>query len=1068
MKKTFASAFVLAALSLSASADNIRFAYRPSLSPDGKQLYFSYDGDIFSVPVSGGQASAIINIGGEESFPIVSPDGKYIAFSSDLQGNTDVYIVPVAGGEVKQLTYNDATDTPTSWSADSKYVYFESTRSSARKTSYRVAIDGSTPEVLFKGFFNTIVNVVENPKTGEFLFNESNESISFPTRKRYVGDHNPNIKSWNPKSNDYKELTDYEGKDQWPMVDKNGNIYYVSDALNKESNIVKYVKGGEPVQLTSFDKSVQNPKISFDGSAIVFLKDYEINVLDTKSGKVNVPQISINANPVEVKRQFAEQKPSAAAVSPDGKKFALVIRGQLYISDTKCKYLQLLNTPSNERVSEVIWGDDNKTVFYIRTDKGWTNVYKISADNTGSESPVYVSNNNSKGLSVSSKRNRFAFIDGSHSVILCDMKSGMSEKIADAEFWSFQNYDIAFSADDQYIAFEAMNMFEPDVYIYSVKDKKVTNLTNSASTDGSMVFSPDGKYMYLLSNPTATSYPRGSRTSLYKLPLQKYDTPYKSDTFDKLFSEDNDKKDEKKPEPTVADSKKGKKADAKKAESTEKPEAKKADKEDKSITIDYNDVYRRMTRVERGGSQSSPYVFNGKNKKLLIYASFGDNGRGVYALDLDDPEAKPKEIKFGAGAPAYGSFFSSENDLYALSNGSIFKIDVNSLNATKTDVSKNVEKVLADEFAQMFYETWAVLEQNYYDVNFHGTDWQADRDYYASLLPYVRTRNNLRTIIQDMLGELNSSHLGFTSTGAEESTATRVRTLQTGIVFNEKSPYKVDHILAESPADKVSIDVKKGDELVAVNGQRVDQSKNREMYFTGAVNSDEIKLTFKRGGKEHDVKIHTIGTSDLRPLAYHEWEEQKKAMVEEKGNGRIAYIHMQAMGDSDLENFLLCMNTDAVHKDALILDLRYNNGGNVHKEVIDFLRQRRSFEWAYRDFPSVTHPNVTPADKPIVVLVNEHSLSDAEVTSNGIKTLGIAKLVGTETYRWIIFTSSVRLLDGSTCRMPAWGCFNVNGEDLEHVGVKPDIHVKNTFKDRITDKDPQLDAAIKEVLSQLK
>ena len=151
------------------------------------------------------------------------------------------------------------------------------------------------------------------------------------------------------------------------------------------------------------------------------------------------------------------------------------------------------------------------------------------------------------------------------------------------------------------------------------------------------------------------------------------------------------------------------------------------------------------------------------------------------------------------------------------------------------------------------------------------------------------------------------------------------------------------------------------------------------------------------------------------------------------------------------------------------LRLRYNNGGNVHKEVIDFLRGQAHFEWSYRDFPKTSHPNVAPAGKPIVVLVNEHSLSDAEVTSNGIKTLGIAKLVGTETYRWIIFTSSFRLLDGSTLRMPAWGCYSVvDGSDLENTGVKPDIYVRNTFKDRIEGKDPQLDAAIREVLTQLK
>ena len=185
------------------------------------------------------------------------------------------------------------------------------------------------------------------------------------------------------------------------------------------------------------------------------------------------------------------------------------------------------------------------------------------------------------------------------------------------------------------------------------------------------------------------------------------------------------------------------------------------------------------------------------------------------------------------------------------------------------------------------------------------------------------------------------------------------------------------------------------------------------------------------------------------------------------GKNRIAYIHMRDMMVGELNNFYRDMYTVAVGKEALILDLRFNNGGNVHKEVIDFLRQKAHFNWGYRDFATNPHPNVTPGDMPIVVLVNERSLSDAEVTSNGIKELGIATIVGTETYRWIIFTTGCRMMDGSSLRLPAWGCYSLDGKDLESTGVKPDIYVKNTFKDRLEDKDPQLETAIKEALKQL-
>ena len=1026
MKRLFLLAAALLAVA-SVSGQNLRFASRPSLSPDGETLYFSYLGDIYAVPASGGQAMSLVAMQGQENHPLVSPDGKWLAFSSDINGNLDVFVIPVKGGSAVQLTYHEANDFPVSWSPDSKTIYFESQRSGARRTTYRVAVTGGTPQLLFDGYFTTVVNLVENPKDGTFYFNESGESINFPTRKRYIGDHNPNIQSWNPKKKQYKELTDYIGKDTWPMVDAKGNLYYVSDELNKESNIVKYVSGGKPEQLTRFDRSVQYPRIAWNGSKIAYLLDYEIHLLDPASGKDFVPQINVSTGDVAVRRSFEKQTPTAAAVSPDGKKMAYAIRGFLYVSDPKGKFFQRLATPEDERVHEVVWGSDNKTLYYTRTQRGWVDLFRITADNKGAETAVYTSERNVQSLTVSHKGDKLAFIDGDRFVMMHDTKAGTTEKVADAQFWSFSRYNLSFSWDDNWLAFDAMDRFEPDIFLYSLADKKLMNLTNSASTEQNPLFSPDGKYLFMIANPTSSSFPRGSSGMLYKLPLQKYDSKFKSDTFDQLF-------------------------DAKKPA------------KDSVVRIDTKDVYTRLVPVERSGRQMGPYLYPAKGKTLLFYSTFSDGVREVRALDIDDPEAKPKPVK-GLGP---GTFFGSKEGLYHLSRGKVNRIDPNSLSVTEVPASVDVDKTLSDEFSQMFYEAWAVLAQNFYDVNYHSADWVAVRDRYAAFLPDIKSRDQLRTLMADLLGELNSSHLGFSSMGGEEKTETKMHSIVTGILFDNQDPYTVAGILPETAADKVEIDIRKGDKLVAVDGKRVVPSVNREKYLSTPLQKDEVKLTFNRAGKEFDVKVHTMSPMAFRDRQYKQWEDNCKDKVEKDGKGKIAYIHMRAMGGTDLDDFLMKMHNYAVNYDALILDLRYNNGGNVHQEVIDFLRQRQHFQWSYRDFPKVSHPNVTPSDKPIVVLVNEHSLSDAEVTSNGIQTLGLAKLIGTETYRWIIFTSGVQLIDGSTSRMPAWGCYNNAGQDLEFLGVKPDIYVKNTFQDRITGADPQLDAAIKEVLRQLK
>lgn len=1020
---------LLAAAVLAVSAlrgENLRFASRPSLSPDGGTLYFSYLGDIYTVPASGGRAMSLVSMKGNQNHPLVSPDGKWLAFSSDINGNQDVYVVPLAGGPALQLTWHEANDFPVCWSPDSKTVYFESQRSGARRTTYRVNVEGGTPQLLFDGYFTTVVNLAENPKDGTFYFNESGESINFPTRKRYVGDHNPDIQSWNPKKKRYEALTDYIGKDTWPMVDASGTLYYVTDRFNRESNIVRHVPGGDPLRLTSFDRSVQYPRIAWNGSKIAYLLDYEIHLLDPATGRDEVPQITVSGADPSVRRSFEKQTPSAAAVSPDGKKLAWVIRGFLYVSDPKGKYFQLLGTPQDERVHEVKWGSDSKTLYYTRTQKGWVDLFRIPADNTGTETAVYTSESNVKGLTVSHKGDKIAFVDGSDKVMLLDANTGRTEKLADAEFWSFQRYILSFSWDDAYLAFEAMDRFEPDIFLYSFSDKKLMNLTCSASTEQEPVFSPDGKYLFMVASPTSSSFPRGSSGQLYKLPLQKYDTRFKSDAYDSLFGT-------------------GKKAP------------------DSVVRIDTKDIFERMIPVERGGRQMGLYLYPAKGKTLLLYSSYANGVMEVHALDIDDPEAKPKTVK----GLSSGSFFGSPEGLYHIARGKVSKIDPQSLSVTEVPVSVSVDKTLGDEFSQMFYEAWAILAQNFYDVNYHDADWTAVRDRYAAFLPYIKSRDQLRTLMADLLGELNSSHLGFTSSGSEEKTETKIHSVMTGILFDNDDPYAVASVLPGSAADKVEIDLRKGDRLVAVDGVRTEPSANRERYFATPLEKEEVKLTFSRSGREFEVKVHTMSLAVQRNLEYKQWEEACKARVEQEGAGKIAYVHMRAMGGEDLNSFLMQMHTYAVNRDALILDLRYNNGGNVHKEVIDFLSQRQHFQWSYRDFRKVSHPNVTPSDKPIVVLVNEHSLSDAEVTSNGIQTLGIAKLVGTETYRWIIFTSSVGLIDGSSSRMPAWGCYNNAGEDLEFVGVKPDIYVKNTFKDRITGADPQLDAAIREVLRQL-
>ncbi len=1024
---SFAAAMFAAVVSY---ASDLYFASAPSLAPDGSQIYFSYAGDIYKADSGGGQAYMVVSMGANEGFPKVSPDGKYLAFSSNVQGNYNVYIVPVKGGEIRQLTYNDATDHPVSWSPDSRYIYFESNRYNSIST-YRVAAEGGTPERLFPHYFNTIANLVQNPVTGEFYFNESTESYRFATRKGYKGDHNPDIKSWDPKTKEFKVLTDYRGKDIWPMTDIKGNLYYVSDQANGEANIVRHSDGKN---LTTFDESVQYPSISADGSRIVFLKGYRIHLLETATGGVSVPALEVAKRPVMPDIQVNTGRPEAFALSPDSKKLAFAFRGMLFVSDSKGNFVTRLTTPQNEKVEDVVWASDNKTLYYTRTNKGWSSIFRQSADQPGNESKVHAPDASVTSMSVSGKGDKVAFIEGGKAIMLLNIQDGSVKELSKHEFWAFQGYKISFSPDDRYITYTAVNMFDRDVFIYDLLNMSLTNITNSANVENDPVFGPQGNELFMVAGRTSTSFPRGASTQLYKVPLYKKAEPFRSAEYDKLFA--------------AADTAKGKKATPPRA------------------AFELRDIQRRYSAIMRRGTQGNPFVMSSGGKDFLLFNSNHEGEQALYVQELKDWDAPAMQRVKGAGAVF--SYSRGGNVLLGADREGLYRIDPASASATKITIKHNFSKNINSEFEQMFHEVWATLEQNFYDHNFHGVDWKAKRDYYSAFLPMVESRGNLRTLINDMLNELNSSHMGFNSFGKEEEAPSSYSTVATGLMFKEGNPYTLDRIVRGSPADFTGNPLKEGDKLVSVNGVAVNPGFNREFYFTGASAPKELSLLFERDGNQIAVNLHTFSSAQLRSLLYAEWEDLNRERTEAFSGGKAAYVHMRDMGDESLERFMIDMHTYAVHKEALVLDLRFNNGGNVHKEVLDFLAAREHFRWSHRDNPQSSHPNVTPANKPLVVLINERSLSDAEVTSNGIKTLSLATLVGTETYRWIIFTAGARLVDGSQVRLPAWGCYTLDGKNMEFEGVAPDIYIRNTFKDRVESRDPQLEKAVEEVMRQLK
>ena len=779
---------------LSAQDNNTYFLSNPCLTPDGQTVIFSFEGDLWKANTNNGQAVRLTAMQGYEASPRVSPDGKWIAFTGRQYGNADVFVMPINGGDVKQITYHSSNDDVSSWSWDSKYIYFTSNRM-GQAAGFKVNAGGGTAQRVFGNyFFQFDHNLVEHPGTGEIFFNDTWESSTQSQRKRYKGPFNPDIQSYNLKTKQHKKYTDWQGKDFAATIDRNGNMYFISDEANGEYNLYTLDKGNKK-GLTRFSSSIKFPQVNANGGKIVFEKDYQLFLYDVKTdaaGKLNIAIIRNNTLPKE-KDFDVKGKISAYDISPDGKKMAFVSRGELFVGDVEGKFIQQLNRRSSERVNEVKWLSDNRTLLINQTLDGYNNLYSIGADGNGILKQLTATPKNSRSIVLNKKRTHAVYLSGRDEVKLLDLKTLQSKTIVKDEIWGFQNSDPGFSPNGEYVLFTAIRNFEQDIFVHNIKENKTTNLTNTGVTEAGPIWAPDGKSIFFTSQRLKPSYPFGMQNArVYRVPLENVDEPYRLDKFNELFKEE-------------------------KKDTIKKDSAKKVTPIDtlKSIVIDTDLIMERFEQISPSlGAGFLNAVYQKADKTTVLYSSNHGEAKTALWKTILEPFEQNKTEKIAGTDNGQGYDIVEVSDkMYVQFGGNIYKLNLEGNKVDPINISYTFRRNLSEEFDQMFYETWAQVEENFYDENFHGLNWSKTKDYYKQFLPYLNTRADIRVMLNDMLGELNSSHQGFGTTGDDETIVLQNQTMETGIIFEEDKPYQVKYIVRRSAADKKAIDIKPGDIL---------------------------------------------------------------------------------------------------------------------------------------------------------------------------------------------------------------------------------------------------------------
>lgn len=1039
-------------------------------------IVFAAEGDLWLVSDAGGVARRITTHPGSEYFPRFSPDGKWIAFTGEYDGNRDVYVIPSEGGEPRRLTWHPASDEVIDFTPDGKKVIFRSRSDNATTSGlethvFTVPVEGGDPVELPLGWAG---RVAIDARTGLWAVNRG--QVEFRTWKRYRGGTAPTIWVGDPAKADFRQITQAPGAAAFPMW-SGGRIYFLSDQGGVGNLWSIRPDGSDARRETNLkDWDVRWPSLGSDGR-IVFTAGADLYVFQPDGAAVRKLAVDLPSERrlTRVRYPDAVRDIGRIDVSPNGDRLAVSTRGEIFSVAVKHGVTLPVTRGSAARERGASFSGDGTKLAYITDAPGEEEIRVIDAWGRGQPRAVKPAGKSGWHFPpiFSPDGKWIAYADQTQALYVVPAAGGaprVVDRSAQAEISEY-----AFSPDGRWLAYTVILPTDyGSVRIYDTTTGKVVPVTTPSTSDYSPAWDPEGRYLYFLSdrftNPVLDTTRDQENVEIRStrpcMVLLRKDVKNPFANLGGMPGSDEDKKDKK-------DKKDDKGKDGDKKDEPVKP-----------IAIDFDGLAERWIALP---VPPGAYATVSATGKRVFYLQAPVQGMAeepppspdaaadltLVAFDLDKRKPKP----FLEGVSAYR--LAAKGEKIAVMRGKdVFVLDaggeVSPAEMGEHKVSFDglvVELNPQEEWKQIYLESWRMMRDFYWDAGMGGVDWKAERDRYVSLLPRLGVRDELRDLLGELIGELATSHT-YIFGGDPGVRPTPVSTGLLGAELKrEGQAFRVTRILRGDPADNVrspldepGVNVRVGSYIVAVNHRALPAGQPFLAAFENLADKDVVLDVNVRpeakGARE--VVVRPLG-NDSR-LRYADWVRRNREYVAQKTGGKIGYLHLPDMGSAGMIAFDTWFYPQ-MDKEGLVVDVRWNGGGFVSQRIVERLGRRVLAAQRARGGGRFTYP-AKALNGPFVVLTNEYAGSDGDIFPTAVQLQKLAPVIGMRSWGGVIgIRGDKALVDGAMLTEPEFAWWDPKqGWSLENRGVLPDIELQNLPQDVAKGIDAQLDRGIAEVL----